>query len=57
MNLTKMLFIGYDFDTDGKWFKCSECNENILVPIGRHSEEDVKYCPLCGRKIVEFVVD
>lgn len=55
MNLTKMLFIGYDFDTDGKWFKCSECNENILVPIGRHSEEEVKYCPLCGRKIVEFV--
>lgn len=55
MNLTKMVFVGYDFDTDGDWYTCVECYNNIRVPMSKHSNAEVKYCPFCGRKIVEYL--
>lgn len=55
MNLTKMVFVGYDFDTNGDWYVCTKCHNNIRVPISRYSNVEEKYCPFCGRKIVEFV--
>ena len=41
-------------DPVGHWYKCSECKEDVFMPLNKNHDDDVycaKYCPICGKEI------
>jgi DNA-directed RNA polymerase subunit RPC12/RpoP len=40
-------------DDDSNTWKCSECGELWMLNAGTTKENNMNFCPNCGRKIVE----
>lgn len=49
---------------DGKWFRCSNCNESLAMfgvrtknseggKVVREIAEPISYCPWCGERLVD----